>query len=207
MITDQALVNSISAQILDGHKHLVTKIHAEEQKTTDTNSTCKDILAHIDLLQEKYQNTQLNMDESVKLLELKNDAEFKYTKSKSELEEVMLERDCLKGQFDQLQIEFTKLEASKSVFESEIKKLESIVRSAESNMKQSEEKVQKCKTTCDSKLRSQLEIHKLIKEERDKLRVDLKSQVSHLFFFDSEHPSNINDRILGQITLHKRLKR
>lgn len=182
LTNDQAFVNTICTQILDGYENLVNEIQGDHGKSSEINLVCKDILSHVDSLQESYHKTQSQLAESAKLVESKKEFESKYLLAISKVEDITNERDSLQQKIDLLQSELKSIESSKAESESEIAKLKSVINSKETSLKQSDQKVQKCKTTCDSKLRTQMEIHKLISEERDKLKAELESKVRYTVY-------------------------
>ncbi|KAH3674850.1 hypothetical protein WICMUC_003053 [Wickerhamomyces mucosus] len=64
----------------------------------------------------------------------------------------------------------SQLEDSNKIKDSEVERLKLILDKKESQAKTMDEKIEKCKTNCESKMRTQLEIHSFIAEERDSFK-------------------------------------
>lgn len=179
---DQAFVNTVCTQLLDGYKALFSDLKKDQGGTAEIKLVCKDVLCQIDNLKTDFESTKLSSEETSKFARLNKELGEAHTVLKQELDATKKERDQLRSQAGQVQLELTKAHDANVTFKSEVEKLEIVLKSKESTLKQFDQKIQKCKNTCDSKLRTQMEIHKLIADERDKLKTELEIKVSIISF-------------------------
>lgn len=175
---DQAFVNTICTQLLDGHKTLFSDLKGDQAKTSEIGLVCKDILSRIETLKRDFEQNKRSLEELTKLTELNKGLEENKTTVERELADLKKGHQNLQSHMEQVKLDLTKARDSSSSFESEVQRLEDLLKSKESTLKLSDQKIQKCKATCESKIRTQLEIHKLIGDQRDKLKTELENKVS-----------------------------
>ncbi|CCH46442.1 Myosin [Wickerhamomyces ciferrii] len=180
---DQAFVNSICTQVLDEFKQLVNDVKRNHSQTSEIENSCKNVVNSLESLEDKIKQNNVNSKKVADLMESNKSNEKEISELKLKLGEFHTEKQLLSKEIETLNQDILKI---KSERDESLKKFQKKSEEHEKYITQSELKANKSKTTSESKLRTQMEIHKLIGEERDKLKQELEFKNTDLTGLQNE---------------------